>query len=472
MPRFFGSLFLRFRMGKYSNLTKAHENVTNEVKFEFVKGKYTGGEFSIHNGQTLTIGRDISSDVAIVDSKVSRNHASIIAYNGKVVIVDHNSTNGTFVNDEKITPSTEIELSAGSRIAIGDSIILVDHNAPGLKKNAQASQSSPDVAPAPDLGVEIETDSDSEDSFNAPGLDAVIEAALKPVDYKNPDAIKIKLTKSINEIKNECAPEEPEEDILDTDSILEEISDEDGVEPLTLKDAEKPGTDAVVVPAAAAGNPEKVQIGKLNLKRAGKADIEKDVLANIKTSTSGDLSTIDVTDLIQMLIQSASSGVLTIKTTSPFKNDTEIVISAKGMVACRDLTNPNFSPEKALSRVLLANTGEYFFKVDPATKNDAPNRSLTELFEGSSEQINDLMKWRKISSHNKLELRLPMKGKLSSLNKTELDTLQFMLEAKSVLNYLNSLADIDDFMLFAEIVKYIDHGILDNSFDNGSGDIF
>lgn len=459
-------------MGKYSNLTKAHENVTNEVKFEFVKGKYTGGEFSVHNGQTLSIGRDISSDVAIVDSKVSRNHASIIAYNGKVVIVDHNSTNGTFVDDEKITPSTEIELSAGSRIVIGDSTILVDRNAPGLKKSAQTAQSSQNVAPAPDLGVEIETESEPEESFSAVDLDAAIEAALKPADEPKPAKEPgINLRKQADEPEKEFVLE-PEEDVLDTDSILEEISDEGGAEPLTLKNPEKPAAEAVVIPAASAGDPGKIQIGRLNLKRADKADIEKDALANTRTSTSGDLSTIDVTDLVQMLIQSAASGVLTIKTAKPFKEDTEIVISAKGMVACRDLTNPNFSQEKALSRVLLADTGEYFFKVDLATKNDAPNRSLTELFESATAQINDLMKWRKISSCNKLELRLPMKGKLSSLNKTELDTLQFMLEAKAVLKYLNSFADIDDFMLFAEIVKYLDKGILDNSFDNGIGDLF
>ena len=449
-------------MGKYSNLTKAHENVTNEVKFEFVKGKYTGGEFSIHNGQTLTIGRDISSDVAIVDSKVSRNHASIIAYNGKVVIVDHNSTNGTFVDDEKITPSTEIELSAGSRIAIGDSTILVDLNAPGLKKSDKSAQNSPNVAPAPDLGVEIETETEPEDSFSAVDLDAAIEAALEPADEPKPaETPVIKLSKQTSEPEKELTLE-PEEDVLDTGSILEEISGDSDAEPLTLDNPEKP----------AAVDPGKIQIGRLSLKRAGKADIEKDALANTRTSTSGDLSTIDITDLIQMLSQAATSGVLTIKATTPFKQDTEIVISTKGMIACRDLTNPNFSQEKALSRVLLANVGEYFFKADQAIKTDTPNKSLTELFESATSQINDLMKWRKISSHNKLELKLPMMGKLSSLNKTELDTLQFMLEAKSVLKYLNSFADIDDFMLFAEIVKYIDRGILDNSFDNGMGDLF
>ena len=82
-------------MGKYSNLVKNAANDDGKVKFLFVRGKYSGGEFSIRDGQKLSIGRDISSDVAIVDSKVSRNHASIVSRDGKLFIEDHNSTNGT-----------------------------------------------------------------------------------------------------------------------------------------------------------------------------------------------------------------------------------------------------------------------------------------------------------------------------------------------------------------------------------------
>ena len=123
-------------MGKYSNLVKNLGTDTDKIKFTFIKGKYSGGEFSIREGQKLSIGRDISSDVAIVDSKVSRSHASITARDGKLFIEDHNSTNGTYLNGEKLSPSTETELKIGSNFSVGDSTILVgeaaapDENAP------------------------------------------------------------------------------------------------------------------------------------------------------------------------------------------------------------------------------------------------------------------------------------------------------------------------------------------------------
>ena len=116
-------------MGKYSNLVKNLGTDTDKIKFTFIKGKYSGGEFSIREGQRLSIGRDISSDVAIVDSKVSRNHASITARDGKLFIEDHNSTNGTYVNGEKLSPSTETELKIGSNFSVGDSTILVGDEA-------------------------------------------------------------------------------------------------------------------------------------------------------------------------------------------------------------------------------------------------------------------------------------------------------------------------------------------------------
>jgi len=73
-------------MGKYSNLAKNAAPDLSKIKFAFIKGKYAGGEFFIRDGQKLSIGRDISSDVAIVDSKVSRHHASITSRAGRIFI--------------------------------------------------------------------------------------------------------------------------------------------------------------------------------------------------------------------------------------------------------------------------------------------------------------------------------------------------------------------------------------------------
>lgn len=60
-------------------------------------------EYVLLEGATATIGRASNNDIAIPDQHVSRNHAVIRYRDGIFVISDLNSSNGTFVNDTRIT---------------------------------------------------------------------------------------------------------------------------------------------------------------------------------------------------------------------------------------------------------------------------------------------------------------------------------------------------------------------------------
>lgn len=406
-------------MGKYSNLVKNVANDDGKVKFLFVNGKYSGGEFSIREGQKLSIGRDISSDVAIVDSKVSRNHASITSRGGKLFIEDHNSTNGTYVNGEKLSPATETELRMGSKFSVGDSTILVG-------------------------GEEIPNDN-------------AIELSFKENSFT--DARKLKET-TIPVAQPPVADEEEESFTLDESLQVETPSD-------NFEESQ------VIAPDPTQSYESKVNIGKLSLKKTTKSDIEKDNLVYSGTSSTGSLSAMDITDLLKILAQSTSAGYLKLNITSPFAEQIEVTIGSAGLVACESITNKNFSQEKALSRALLAKDGEYSFKIDAAPKNEAPNRQLEDLFMDISNQNNALVRYRNIVNHRKLEFAIPLKGKLSELSKTELDSIQFMVNSTEVIPYLNSFADNDDIILLAEITKYIDSGIISDGkkFDVLSDDI-
>ena len=50
----------------------------------------------------ITIGRSPNADIQIDNLAVSKLHAKLIKDNGQYVVEDLNSTNGTFLNDEKI----------------------------------------------------------------------------------------------------------------------------------------------------------------------------------------------------------------------------------------------------------------------------------------------------------------------------------------------------------------------------------
>jgi len=74
-------------------------------------------------GDRLTIGRDWSNELQLLDVKVSRNHARVIRADNRYFIQDLASHNGTYVNDDRVS---ERILSSGDRIRIGDSTIFFD----------------------------------------------------------------------------------------------------------------------------------------------------------------------------------------------------------------------------------------------------------------------------------------------------------------------------------------------------------
>lgn len=86
----------------------------------FISGKYQGGEFPLVKGREIVIGRSSELDMVLIEDMVSRRHASIGLNGDEISIADVGSTNGTFVNGEKIKRA---RLKEGDRILIGTSII-------------------------------------------------------------------------------------------------------------------------------------------------------------------------------------------------------------------------------------------------------------------------------------------------------------------------------------------------------------
>ena len=86
----------------------------------FISGKYQGGEFPLRPHREIIVGRSSDLDMVLVEDMVSRKHAKITTDDQVVTIQDLGSTNGTFVNGEKVRKA---ELKDGDRILIGTSII-------------------------------------------------------------------------------------------------------------------------------------------------------------------------------------------------------------------------------------------------------------------------------------------------------------------------------------------------------------
>jgi len=80
-------------------------------------GRRGGRFFLIHDGERLTIGRDPDyADVALMDPAISRKHAVFSREGSTIRVEDLGSTNGTFVNEERIDSE---EVRPGDCVRVG-----------------------------------------------------------------------------------------------------------------------------------------------------------------------------------------------------------------------------------------------------------------------------------------------------------------------------------------------------------------
>lgn len=86
-----------------------------------VTGMPAGARFAIV--RATRVGRSKESDIFLVDPSVSRNHAILEPQEDHVIVRDCGSTNGTFVNGERIQLRA---IHAGDRVAFGKTEMIVE----------------------------------------------------------------------------------------------------------------------------------------------------------------------------------------------------------------------------------------------------------------------------------------------------------------------------------------------------------
>jgi hypothetical protein len=99
----------------------------------------------------LILGREQgSADLVIDDPGVSRRHARVLPEGGAVIVEDLGSSNGTYVNGERI--SGPVELGAGDEVQVGATVLGVEAGAAAtalMPPGAPAVQSHPGPASQP-----------------------------------------------------------------------------------------------------------------------------------------------------------------------------------------------------------------------------------------------------------------------------------------------------------------------------------
>lgn len=86
----------------------------------FLSGALQGKLFCLEPGRTI-IGRGDDTDILVQEQRISRHHFQILVEEGQAVVEDLGSTNGTFVNGEKVKRKP---LASGDKIQISSSTVI------------------------------------------------------------------------------------------------------------------------------------------------------------------------------------------------------------------------------------------------------------------------------------------------------------------------------------------------------------
>jgi two-component system cell cycle response regulator len=79
------------------------------------------GRRYVLNDSVMTIGRGANNHIVVSSDAVSRQHAQLERHGTDFLVSDLNSTNGTFINNERKRPSSS-RLNRGDQIRVGDTV--------------------------------------------------------------------------------------------------------------------------------------------------------------------------------------------------------------------------------------------------------------------------------------------------------------------------------------------------------------
>ncbi|MEO1524934.1 MAG: FHA domain-containing protein [Planctomycetota bacterium] len=125
-----------------------------QVKLKVLTGSHEGTEIPVA-GDKFLIGRSESCQLRPKSDSISRKHCILVVRDGRVLIQDLKSRNGTYVNEKKLPVDRAKVLNAGDHLKIGKLAfeLLIEHGLQGNKK--------PEVADVTDAAARTVSEGDS-----------------------------------------------------------------------------------------------------------------------------------------------------------------------------------------------------------------------------------------------------------------------------------------------------------------------
>ncbi|MEP7052930.1 MAG: FHA domain-containing protein [Pseudomonadota bacterium] len=168
----------------------------------------------VFDAAELTVGRVQGNELMLPKGNVSKRHARLLYRDGRFIVTDLNSTNGTYVNRRKITQATIVR--EGDRIYIGDFVLRIESS--GAQSSPEefrtgsspATQSSPSASEAMS-GLSARPEGADDFTQAPPAPKPVSVGSSSPVSSDNPARLEppaeVTGTHSVGRTSDEERPE-------------------------------------------------------------------------------------------------------------------------------------------------------------------------------------------------------------------------------------------------------------------------
>ena len=144
------------------------------------------GDLSLIVDDSLSVGRGSDNDVVLGSKEISRNHAVLSVANAELYVKDLDSSNGTFINDERIESNRSTLVKAEDRLGFASFEFQV------MSLTAESTQTtkvdsavdSNDLEPEDIVGLvqeNLETTTPNLVTDNNPVMESAVDASVSPV---------------------------------------------------------------------------------------------------------------------------------------------------------------------------------------------------------------------------------------------------------------------------------------------------
>lgn len=207
------------------------------------------GDLTLTVSDSLTVGRGSDNNVVLGSKQVSRNHALLSVLNGNLYLKDLGSSNGTFINDERLEGNKSKQLKTDDKVGFASFSFVVSKPVAATETQQPApivsDETMPEVEPATEIAPAAEADTAAQPTEVADVVVDESQVALKPTAPIDAEPVVQEPVSPEPVVKKTVV-----EEILPTDESLETtpIVDEVKAEPVGNAHADKPMVEEPVSP--------------------------------------------------------------------------------------------------------------------------------------------------------------------------------------------------------------------------------